>query len=124
MEKLAKVYLQMDEKERNVLDQCTKITNMPATSLLRSILTQVFRETADQIDKKGQLTYTFQFQDNKESSLESQQTYTYAITVDEKSKEIYDRLQDTIPLTQKHFLTYLVMPKLYKIKTDKYPVWR
>lgn len=123
MAKLTKVYLELTEEEKGVLEECMRLTQMTAASLLRLMLTQALRDLCSEIDKNQRLTCTFHIPACPIQSDAPTRNQIYTVTIDEESGRIYKQIQEAVPLTQKHFLTYLVMPYLRRVQINQ-GIWR
>lgn len=107
------IMLKFSKEEKEILDCCISITKLRTTPLLRTVMTSIFDELLDDIEKKNYLSIPVTKERTKENY------YQIPIPIDEETQKKYEKIKNYIPVYASNFTKMLIMVKLENIIEKK-----
>lgn len=110
---MEKITLNFSDKEKEILDECTLLTKIKPTPLLRALIVKSLDELFSEIEVKKQIVVAIP------GELESEKPYTFHITIDDETQHKYDDIHKYLPVWKSEFTKMRVMQKLRNIQNRK-----
>lgn len=112
---MEKITLNFSSKEKELLDACISLTKIKTTPLLRALIVISFNELLDEIESSNQVTLMLP----EECCLYHEKVYSIPISIDEETKQKYEKIKRYLPVHSGNFTKMVIMPKLKNIQARR-----